>query len=72
MEKRLIDATHLKDRIMNSRSGSWYDLYQLVALIDSEPTETPEKGKSKMSYIMLIPAVIFAIMVLGIILYIMF
>lgn len=37
--KRLIDAGHLKDRIMTSKNGSWYDLYTMLAIIDSEPME---------------------------------
>lgn len=74
MEKRLIDAANLKDRVMNNRSGSWYDLAQVIAYIDSEPTVIPEvkeEGK-KMGYIMLIPAVVFAVILIAIILYILF
>lgn len=37
--KRLIDAGHLKDEIMKTESGSWYDLYQLLGMVDNEPTE---------------------------------
>ena len=37
--KRLIDAGHLKDEIMKAESGSWYDLYQLLGMVDNEPTE---------------------------------
>ena len=65
--KRLIDAGHLKDRLMKDRAGSWYDIYSMLALIDSEPTE-----RRGMSFIMLIPAVIFAVIVFAIILYIKF
>ncbi len=56
--KRLIDAGHLKDRIMNERNGSWYDLYNMLAIIDSEPTERKE-GLSPM--ILLIPVVVFLV-----------
>lgn len=58
--KRLIDAGHLKDRIMNECDGSWYDLYNMLAIIDSEPTEEKE-GYSPM--IMLVPVVVFLVVI---------
>ena len=36
--QRLIDAEHLKERIMKLKSGSWIDIYTMIAYIDTEPT----------------------------------
>ena len=64
---KLIDAEHLKDELMKSHSGSWFDIYHLIGMIDKEPEVKPN-----MSNILLIPAVIFLIMLLGIFLYLLF
>jgi hypothetical protein len=66
--KKLIDAGHLKDKIINTYTGSWHDLYTLIALIDDEP----EAKGGQMEHILLIPIVVFAIIILGILLYCFF
>jgi hypothetical protein len=64
---KLIDAEHLKEELMKSHSGSWYDIYHLIGMIDKEP-----EVKSDMDYILLIPVVIFLIILFAIILYLHF
>jgi hypothetical protein len=64
---KLIDGEHLKGELMKSHSGSWFDIYYLIGMIDKEPEVKPD-----MSHILLIPAVIFFIMLLGIFLYLLF
>ena len=59
--KKLIDAGHLKDRIINTYTGSWHDLYTLIALIDDEP----EAKGEQMEHILLIPIIALAIIVFG-------
>ncbi|MCR5776952.1 MAG: hypothetical protein K6G84_05950 [Lachnospiraceae bacterium] len=78
---RLIDAEHLKDRIQSKHTGDWYTIYNMLAMIDSEPTydktshaagaiKVNEKEEKK--YIKMIYTVIVAIVVFAIFLYIHF
>ena len=62
---KLIDAEHLKEELVKSHSGSWYDIYYLIGMIDKEPEVKPD-----MTNIFLIPVIIFMIILFGILLYI--
>lgn len=53
--KRLIDVEHLKDRIITIHSGDWYDIENVVAMIDSEPTE------ERSGMIAFVPVLVFVI-----------
>ncbi len=56
--KRLINAEHLKGRILNRYDGDWYDIAYIIAIIDSEPTA--ERNDLRMSTVIaLLPAAIF-------------
>ncbi len=71
MKKKTIDPEHLKERVIKSQTGGWYDLYSMITLIDSEPP-VDEGGDGKMSNVVWIPVIIFAIFVFAICLYIMY
>ncbi len=71
MKKKVIDPEHLKERVIKSQTGGWYDLYSMISLIDSEPP-VDEGGDKKMSNLILIPAIIIAVLVFWIILSIMY
>lgn len=71
MKKKVIDPEHLKERVIKSQTGGWYDLYSMISLIDSEPPVDEEGGK-KMSNLIAISVFIIAVLVFWIILSIMY